>query len=89
MTTRRTSADSRLLTCSEASVCVWTGYLQDLVPDAETLLLSRTPLLNTGNEDADVVSSSQPQADAVALLEVHHHRVGPAVGPSQTHVVVS
>lgn len=55
-------------------------HLQDLVSHMQTTLLSRTSLLNARDEDAHVVSSRQPQTNAVSLLEVHHHSIWPAGG---------
>lgn len=37
--------------------CSWIEYLEDLVSNSQTLLLSRTAILNTGDEDAHVVPS--------------------------------
>lgn len=54
-------------------------YPHDLISCPETLLLCCTVLLNTGDKDADIISSRQPQTHTVTFLETHHHRVRPAL----------
>lgn len=58
-------------------------YPHDLISCPETLLLCCTVLLNTGDKDADIISSRQPQTHTVTFLETHHHRVRPALWKQQ------
>lgn len=55
-------------------------YLQNLVSFLQALLLCGGALLNASHKYPNVVSTSQPEAHAVSLLEPHHFGVRAEVG---------